>query len=222
MNLSYVNLDLSIDITDTSVATLYIERLAYFRLLVQELMDQCNGEGGNWVLGEGSRSFDLKKTVIIESDLFSLDLNSKALQSKLQGQLTNLANEESLLLAEINEKLQEFYLLLEQQMEIEVFHQIGISGQELIKLGNFRVESNRDLLDRLPTYLDLVVDLLGVKLIILVNLRKCLDCDEIKLLYQHCINKKIPLLCIESGLADQSVDKEIEVVYTIDNDWCLI
>lgn len=223
MKVLYALSDMEIELSENYVATLYIENMLYFRHTLQELSDQIAGAEGHWVFTQAQQQLDCKKNVILVTDFFHIDGNQKPVLSKLHAYLTSIAEEEPELLYEINDKLRSLYTEITLQAPVEIGYKAALSAQDLIKAGDFKFEwGETELLERLVTYLDIICDLLKSKLIVLVNVRKYMTVEELKVVYEHCIRKKIPIFCIESGYTCHSVDELLEKVYTIDNDLCFI
>ncbi|WP_277301335.1 type II-A CRISPR-associated protein Csn2 [Veillonella montpellierensis] len=223
MKVLYALSDIDIVLSENHIGTLFIENMMYFRQTLMELLHQTMGSDGHWVITEEQQHIDCKKSVILVTDFFQLEGNQKPILSKLQAYLTSVADEEQALLYEINDILQRLYHKIIIQAPIEVGHKEFLTAQDLIKAGDFRFElDNLSPLERVVTYLDIISDLLKSKLIILVNLRKYMTEEELKLVYKHCICKKIRIFCIESGYSCKSIDESLETIYTIDNDLCFI
>lgn len=224
MKFTSPDLDLAIVLEARKVTTLVLEDLLFFRKFTAEIYHQIQGQDGSYVFAENNKIIEAKKDVILISDFLGLDINSKQILTKLQGKLVNLANEELELFTEVNDKVQEFLSLLEENMPIELTHAENITPTDLVKIGDFAFRSNEsDMVENVLSYLEIVSSMLRPKLFILINLRKYLTHTELEGVFRTVVNKDIPIFCIESGMVNEdSIVAEWERIYTLDADLCLI
>ncbi|KAF1683854.1 type II-A CRISPR-associated protein Csn2 [Veillonella sp. R32] len=223
MKLTYLTLDLELDLSDEMITTLIVEERRVFRKLVKDFFQAGSGEDSEWVLSLANKILDIKKDVYFISDFFKLDINNKTLLSKLHQRLSGIATEEVELLYEINQKIQQLLLSLESSLSIDVFHNELIAVQDIVKLGNFLIRDDEfDDIGKVANFIDVVIELLNPKLVILLNPRAYMEHEEITLFFETMLCKKIPVLCIERVCKDDiSVVKNKEIIYTLDKDLCV-
>ncbi|WP_251444179.1 type II-A CRISPR-associated protein Csn2 [Veillonella intestinalis] len=223
MKLTYLTLDLELDLSDEIITTLIVEERSVFRKLVKDFFQASGGEESEWVLSVANKILDIKKDVYFISDFFKLDINNKTLLSKLHQRLSGIATEEVELLYEINQKIQQLLLSLESSLSIDVFHNELIAVQDIVKLGNFLIRDDEfDDIGKVANFIDVVIELLNPKLMVLLNPRSYMDDGEITLFFETMLCKKIPVLCIERVCKDDiSVVRNKEIIYTLDKDLCV-
>lgn len=223
MKLSYGDSVITMDITDDKVSTLVIEDKRQFRHLLYDLVAQSNGEAGLWVLGEDGKCLNLEKQLYVIRDPLNTDINSREILTKLQNQLIKTGNDFMQEIFDINQKIQNFYYSLENEYPYDIIHKQELSVQELVKMGgfNFYIENTGELID-LVSYIEVVQEFINPNLFVLVNLHAVTNVDERGILFKTLIEKKFSVLCLESSLDSIEFDKNVEVRYILDKDFCLI
>lgn len=223
MKLSYGDSVITMDITDDKVSTLVIEDKRQFRHLLYDLVAQSNGEAGLWVLGEDGKCLNLEKQLYVIRDPLNTDINSREILTKLQNQLIKTGNDFMQEIFDINQKIQNFYYSLENEYPYDIIHKQELSVQELVKMGgfNFYTENTGELID-LVSYIEVVQEFINPAMFVLVNLHAVTNLDERNVLFKTLVEKKFPVLCLESSLDSIEVDKNVEVRYILDKDFCLI
>lgn len=223
MKLSYGDSVITMDITDDKVSTLVIEDKRQFRHLLYDLVAQSNGEVGLWVLGEDGKCLNLQKQLYIIRDPLNTDINSKDILTKLQNQLIKTGYDFMQDVFDINQKIQNFYYSVENEYPYDIIHKQELSVQELVKMGgfNFYTENTGELID-LVSYIEVVQEFINPAMFVLVNLHAVTNLDERNVLFKTLVEKKFPVLCLESSLDSIEVDKNVEVRYILDKDFCLI
>lgn len=223
MKLSYGDSVITMDITDDKVSTLVIEDKRQFRHLLYDLVAQSNGEAGLWILGEDGKCLNLEKQLYVIRDPLNTDINSREILTKLQNQLIKTGNDFMQEIFDINQKIQNFYYSLENEYPYDIIHKQELSVQELVKMGgfNFYTENTGELID-LVSYIEVVQEFINPAMFVLVNLHAVTNLDERNVLFKTLVEKKFPVLCLESSLDSIEVDKNVEVRYILDKDFCLI
>lgn len=223
MKLSYGDSVITMDITDDKVSTLVIEDKRQFRHLLYDLVAQSNGEAGLWVLGEDGKCLNLEKQLYVIRDPLNTDINSREILTKLQKQLIKTGNDFMQEIFDINQKIQNFYYSLENEYPYDIIHKQELSVQELVKMGgfNFYIENTGELID-LVSYIEVVQEFINPNLFVLVNLHAVTNVDERGILFKTLIEKKFSVLCLESSVDRIEFDKNLEVRYILDKDFCLI
>ena len=223
MKLSYGDSVITMDITDDKVSTLVIEDKRQFRHLLYDLVAQSNGEAGLWVLGEDGKCLNLEKQLYVIRDPLNTDINSREILTKLQNQLIKTGNDFMQEIFDINQKIQNFYYSLENEYPYDIIHKQELSVQELVKMGgfNFYIENTGELID-LVSYIEVVQEFINPAMFVLVNLHAVTNVDERGILFKTLVEKKFPVLCLESSLDSIEFDKNVEVRYILDKDFCLI
>lgn len=181
-------------------------------------------EEGPWILNDNNKAFNLDKYGHIILNPLYVDINSKALLTKLQNQLSKEALLMTEEVADIVNRLHAFYYSLEFGYPLSIQHKLEIGTAELIKLGSFNFEFNRtgDIMDFM-SYIEVVDKLLSPMVYIMVNLDLVLNDDEINAFYHNMLSRQLRLVCLTTGsFVKENLDKSLINGYILDNDFCVI
>lgn len=211
MKLMYQDSTLDFEVSSDKVTVISFENCKVFRRMVTELDIQCDGGEGPWILNDNNKAFNLDKYGHIILNPLYVDINSKALLTKLQNQLSKEALLMTEEVADIVNRLHAFYYSLEFGYPLSIQHKLEIGTAELIKLGSFNFEFNRtgDIMD-LMSYIEVVDTLLSPMLYIMVNLDLVLNDDEINAFYHNMLSRQLRLVCLTTGSFDkENLDKSL-------------
>ena len=224
MKLMYQDSTLDFEVSSDKVTVISFENCKVFRRMVTELDIQCDGGEGPWILNDNNKAFNLDKYVHIILNPLYVDINSKALLTKLQNQLSKEALLMTEEVADIVNRLHAFYYSLEFGYPLSIQHKLEIGTAELIKLGSFNFEFNRtgDIMDFM-SYIEVVDKLLSPMVYIMVNLDLVLNDDEINAFYHNMLSRQLRLVCLTTGsFVKENLDKSLINGYILDNDFCVI
>ena len=224
MKLMYQDSTLDFEVSSDKVTVISFENCKVFRRMVTELDIQCDGGEGPWILNDNNKAFNLDKYGNIILNPLYVDINSKALLTKLQNQLSKEALLMTEEVADIVNRLHAFYYSLEFGSPLSIQHKLEISTAELIKLGSFNFKFNRtgDIMDFM-SYIEVVDTLLSPMVYIMVNLDLVLNDDEINAFYLNMLSRQLRLVCLTTGSFDkENLDKSLINGYILDNDFCVI
>ena len=224
MKLMYQDSTLDFEVSSDKVTVISFENCKVFRRMVTELDIQCDGGEVPWILNDNNKAFNLDKYGHIILNPLYVDINSKALLTKLQNQLSKEALLMTEEVADIVNRLHAFYYSLEFGYPLSIQHKLEISTAELIKLGSFNFKFNRtgDIMDFM-SYIEVVDTLLSPMVYIMVNLDLVLNDDEINAFYLNMLSRQLRLVCLTTGSFDkENLDKSLINGYILDNDFCVI
>lgn len=224
MKLMYQDSTLDFEVSSDKVTVISFENCKVFRRMVTELDIQCDGGEGPWILNDNNKAFNLDKYGHIILNPLYVDINSKALLTKLPNQLSKEALLMTEEVADIVNRLHAFYYSLEFGYPLSIQHKLEISTAELIKLGSFNFKFNRtgDIMDFM-SYIEVVDTLLSPMVYIMVNLDLVLNDDEINAFYHNMLSRQLRLVCLTTGsFVKENLDKSLINGYILDNDFCVI
>lgn len=183
---------------------------------------QCGKGEGRFVLSKDESEMDLPKAADMIMSPLGLDLNERKIINKLYSELVKVSASEVMYerTAELTRYISDYIMDLEDSANyaVQFSDRLDIAG--LLKAMDVKYEEiEESLLEHLIRYIKLVVELLGVKLIIFVNLRSYLSDRQFRGLIQEIKYQEIKALfienqerpCIEGGMR-----------YIIDKDGCEI
>ena len=224
MKLFYQDSTIEVDLNVQKINYLCIEKHSLFRHMLLQLCDQYNGGEGPWIYNVNAKGEAIDKEIHMIMNPIQIDVNSKSILTKLNA---NLVRESNLMMGELHDivtKLHQFFYTLELSSLIDIEHKEEIVAADIIKLGSFKVhEADKDAVERLLDYIDIVNELLKPDLFVIVNIDMYLDLEELGLFFKTILVKQHCLLCISStSQVMKDIDKSLINGYTLDSDFCLI
>ena len=199
-----------------------IESPELFAEYVQELYVQCGKGEGRFVLSKDESEMDLPKAADMIMSPLGLDLNERKIINKLYSELVKVSASEVMYerTAELTRYISDYIMDLEDSANYAVQFSDRLDIVGLLKAMDVKYEEiEESLLEHLIRYIKLVVELLGVKLIIFVNLRSYLSDRQFSGLIQEIKYQEIKALFIEN---QEKACIEGGMRYIIDKDGCEI
>ena len=199
-----------------------IESPDLFARYAQELVCQCNGEDGNFVLSQGDKIVEMAKYMEVVFNPLGVDINNKKIINRLYLELDQLAKQEDMYLqtVQIRHYLLEYLMELEQKSEYILDFEQEIDLTLIFKAAGIKHEIiEEDYLERLIRYMKVVSQVLGIKIITFINLRSYLNDVQMEQLLKDAIYQEIQILLVENQ--ERTCLKDT-FRYIIDNDKCEI
>ena len=180
MKLFYKDSTIEVDLNVQKINYLCIEKHSLFRHMLLQLYNQCNGGEGPWIYNVNAKGESIDKEFHMIMNPIQVDVNSKSILTKLNA---NLVKDSNLMVEELHDivtKLHQFFYTLELSSLIDIEHKEEIVAADIIKLGAFKVhETDKDAVERLLDYIDIVNELLKPDLFVIVNIEMYLDLEEL-------------------------------------------
>ena len=165
----------------------------------------------------------ISKNCEILTDLFSLDFDSKKIKSAIFNELKNISNSEVfyIKIRELEKSIRDLILeiMYESDFNLELDEDFDVT--KLLKIYDMSISKIYDtLMEKFITYIDILTDVLKIKVIFCVNLLNLFDeIDRIEI-YKYLLLKKKKVVFIENDY--ESNNLEYEEKYIIDQDMCEI
>ncbi len=211
-----------LEFQENRIEELIIENPRIYRELAGDLMNQCEGKEGKWILSDDDEILSLKKNVVLISDLFSIDVNQRKIVSRLHEVLKESIIEGPLYL-EYKQLMADNLSFVERLIEVEGF---DLEYEDDLDVGSYlkfvgvkNLNDAQSFLERWILFTKLISELMGVKLLVISNLKTVLDKEELLQFYSMCNYLKVSVLLVEST-ERQVLEYEHRTV--IDYDLCLI
>ena len=213
-----------IEIEENTIYTLVFENKRYFRENIIELINQHKGNEGSFIISNNSKEIEFAKDSHIITDIFSIDINSKKVLTKIYSTLLKLVVEDVSRYNELSTNIKVYFekLIFDSFLEIEQGEEIDMIS--LLKLGDFKIHvDNDDILDKFIKFLKVLAELCNCKIIFVVGLHNVFTIDEIKEIYKEVCLNKINIINIEyQKFENISSENYREIVYIFDKDNCEI
>lgn len=222
MKLAFAELSNVVLSDKNQVTEWIIESPDLFARYVQELICQCEGKDGDFVLSKNDKIVEISKYMEVIINPFGIDINNKKILNKLYLDLDKLAKAEETylqtrkmmqeLIAYLMELEQKSDYLLDFEHEFEltsIFKAVGIK-HEIIE---------EDYFEKIVRYIKIIVQVLGIKVVTFVNIRSYLSDAQMEQLLKEAFYQEIQILLIENQ--ERSCLKDT-FRYIIDIDKCEI
>ena len=222
MKLSHPFFSEAFDFEKRLVHTLVIESPALLRSLTEELLQQCDGLKGEFLLTSSDGALDIGRSVECVTDLFRLESSeNKRLCTAVQKEIAEIARYElSTELFSLYAHLQEVLAeaVYRSGLDLEYDEIDDING--ILKLCDLRPALPKaTLCEKLLLYMELCAKYLKKQLFIILHLHVLLSAEEIKSFCKNAVYRKLPILLLAGARAEFS---EQESVHIVDDDLCEI
>lgn len=210
-----------IEFKENVINTLIIENAIAFRSMVNQLLSQSVGEGGEFVLSQNNELLEFSKKVEVVTDHFCLDFSSRRFASKVNAEAYRVGTDNDEQAAQILTRLNLYGSVIVSNLDFNASFtpQEDVGG--LIKLLNFTVECiEMTIPEKVLEYMKVCRGFFGKELFIFVNLKSCLSKSELELFCKSIGYEKLNILLVESFQKEHTVKNES--VYIIDTDLCEI
>ncbi len=223
MKLVHPELENQIVFSENKINILTVENKNFFIKLIEELLQQINGDEGSFILSENNKELEISKFCQMIIDPFNLEFNNKKIVNTIYSKLKDLTIDEFHYLETLNIKRDILKyidrIIFDYDIPLEVDNDFDITA--LFKALNIKVENeNSSLLEKLMNYISLLTDLTNTRLFILLNLKQFFSYDELKAFYSFVNYTKISVLLLEAVFIEPK--HEDEKHYIIDTDLCEI
>ena len=222
MKLVYPDWKTNIEFSEEHVQILNLENPSYYARIIQELLIQQQTGIGRFVVSEGDKIYDLSKICEIIVSPFSLDFDNKKIQAAIIKQLVQVANEDEYVeTKELSGKILQYMYRLTDYLNVDITMDEEVDLAQVMKAVGVKIaQDGENLASRLIDYLFLIRSLFHTELIIGVNFKAYFSQEELALIYETVLLRKIPLLLLESVPRNDKINCENWL--TIDADLCEI
>lgn len=214
-------LDCRINFQDCPIWSLVIENANKYYELANDLYKQCNGEKGNFILTENLEEESFSKNAVFLYDVFNFSINSTKVDKLLNSQVLDLFENGDYIseINEINQKIISLNDKLLQEIDLPIQYDGDFDCNKFIKISNYKIQEDNLLLDRVCSFVDLMVKLKNVKIIILVGFYNYFSEQEINTLLKQFLYQDLKILLLNPS-AKYQLNEAKQII--IDEDLCII
>lgn len=222
MRLVNVSYNIDIEFAENRTEIISIEGPDIYTEFIQELNSQLDGEAGNFVLSEKNETLKMDKKVEFIFNPFGVDFNEKRIISKAYNVLKDSAEGLDELREKINSSIVNILdeVILRSPYDNFVYN-LDLDWNTLFKLYDVRVQFEEGkLVDKLIQYIKMLAELLGIRVIFLLNISTFLTKYELQELCKSAQYEKVNLVLLEQRELELTDVKSRS--HIIDCDRCLI
>lgn len=219
MKLAHISLENPIDFKDDRIISWVIEDPKIYWVFIKELMSQIQGEIGDFVLSNKEKTLKLESDAQIVVGPFDISFESKKISTLITKKLLKTATEGDYFskLQEIKNLTSSFLKELISDADLPVSID-DISDDNLIKSVEIKFPENKIFLENLCAYLSLILNLCTPKLLILVDVKRYLNHDELKELIKFLMYEDVDVLFVDLLIQNLSICSTR--TYFMDSDRC--
>lgn len=199
MRLVNVSYNIDIEFAENCTEIISIEGPDIYTEFIQELNSQLDGEAGNFVLSEKNDTLKMDKKVEFIFNPFGVDFNEKRIISKAYNVLKDSAEGLDELREKINSSIVNILdeVILRSPYDNFVYN-LDLDWNTLFKLYDVRVQFEEGkLVDKLIQYIKMLAELLGIRVIFLLNISTFLTKYELQELCKSAQYEKVNLVLLE-------------------------
>lgn len=222
MKLVHPDYEKKIELEENQTIVWIIESPAHFQKITQELLCQCSGEEGKFVLSEGDKILKLNKAMEMIINPYAITVNQRKILNKVYSDIAELSiNSEHYMKTQNCFSILEQYLSeIEQDMPYDFMWNSEKDVIQLLKAFDVHLDEREgNLLERIVQYISVMGNILHISVVVLVNIKSYLDEEAILDLYKTANYLKIHLILLENR-ETASLLGEHKII--IDKDGCEI
>lgn len=221
MKLQHIDYGIELSLKENCVHRLCIESPQAYAEIVQSLYRQCSGEEGNVILSDGVQPLALDNYAEILLEPFSLQFDTKKINTKLYKELTQITLDECYSeYIGLQGELQTFIETVAMKVPYPVSYEEVLDFKDICKLFKVHIDYQYDTLaEKLCGYVTLLSQLCGIQILFLVDIEKYLTKGEQRDLQQTANYHKIILIYVGADLGHYSEDDRYCI---LDKDYCVI
>lgn len=221
MKIAYEKFSTVIEIIVGRFGSLVIEKPEVLYIFLEELKKTIEGADGSLTISRNDIPVTASKEVVLLTDFINFDINQKSFVSKIITKIDKLAVEEDTYtkFQEIFAEMEENILNLTLELPCELFFE-KLNLQNILKgIGINILDDYSTLEERILAYMDLVQELEGRKLFVLVNARCLIPQKRFELMVETALQREYQMLFIDNKEYPK-LEKEDRLI--IDEDLCEI
>jgi len=198
LKLVHYDIEKEFDFDENCVYSLIIENQDFFREVITEL-SVGNNENGNIVLSDDNEVLSISSFLDVIKDFAPFDIYSKSLSSKLISYFERSINENFFIESQtLLSEIEKFINSVSFNFPFDVGC-TKLNNTALLKaVGLEIIDSYSDSLLKLLNYFEIVRELSGDKIFVLINMRSYYPDDRMQLFIDSACDSAIKLLLIES------------------------
>lgn len=220
MKLAHATLHMIIDWPENAVPVLTIEAPRQFRTLASELLRQCEGADGGFVLSESWEPLDIARICGIITDPLRLEFNGRQAATALTKWLKAEAMSERFHLQtqEAKQTLLQWFATIANESDEPLAWNDDLDTAQLLKAFNAHFEDEECTLpEKLLRYIRIAQSYLNQNCFFFIHLKQYLSKVELQTFYKDVLYRKVRILLLENIYTQPIAGYETSWVVDLDD-----
>ena len=213
MIMSIFGLENKITFEEGKINVLEIYNKKFFRRMIEILNGEEEAESNEIVLLDNEKRVELKKNVLVFTDLFNIDFNSKKIITKIYNELIeSIKKRQDDELENLTIKLRNYLIEEINELPFEFNINSELEINDLLKAFNLKIDTTcyTTIVEKIEFIINIIANLKMATILVIPNLKVYLEKEEIIEIYKQSLYNNIKLLILENSSNEKIENYEIK------------
>lgn len=213
MIMSIFGLENKITFEEGKINVLEIYNKKFFRRMIEILNGEEEAESNEIVLLDNEKRVELKKNVLVFTDLFNIDFNSKKIITKIYNELIeSIKKRQDDELENLTIKLRNYLIEEINELPFEFNINSELEINDLLKAFNLKIDTTcyTTIVEKIEFIINIIANLKMATILVIPNLKVYLEKEEIIEIYKYSLYNNIKLLILENSSNEKIENYEIK------------
>ena len=214
--------DIKIDLKENELYTLVLESPTAMKDIVNNLINQCSGQQGEFVLADDDKIQKLDKKCDILLNPFLMDENNKKIISKLYSEMKEIVLQSQSEWFHVNSEMLRYIDSVVDQVPYDnLIYDNEADIESIFKAYNIKFSLEESIYDKVLDFIKIEARLLHIDILFMVHFKEYFTEEELLEIFKIACYNKINLIMIESRENNKLMSID-ERCFIIDKDLCTI
>ena len=213
MIMSIFGLENKITFEEGKINVLEIYNKKFFRRMIEILNGEEEAESNEIVLLDNEKRVELKKNVLVFTDLFNIEFNSKKIITKIYNELIeSIKKRQDDELENLTIKLRNYLIEEINELPFEFNINSELEINDLLKAFNLKIDTTcyTTIVEKIEFIINIIANLKMATILVIPNLKVYLEKEEIIEIYKYSLYNNIKLLILENSSNEKIENYEIK------------
>lgn len=213
MIMSIFGLENKFTFEEGKINVLEIYNKKFFRRMIEILNGEEEAENNEIVLLDNEKRVELKKNVLVFTDLFNIDFNSKKIITKIYNELIeSIKKRQDDELENLTIKLRNYLIEEINELPFEFNINSEMEINDLLKAFNLKIDTTcyTTIVEKIEFIINIIANLKMATILVIPNLKVYLEKEEIIEIYKYSLYNNIKLLILENSSNEKIENYEIK------------
>lgn len=213
MIMSIFGLENKITFEEGKINVLEIYNKKFFRRMIEILNSEEEAENNEIVFLDNEKRVELKKNVLVFTDLFNIDFNSKKIITKIYNELIeSIKKRQDDELENLTIKLRNYLIEEINELPFEFNINSELEINDLLKAFNLKIDTTcyTTIVEKIEFIINIIANLKMATILVIPNLKVYLEKEEIIEIYKYSLYNNIKLLILENSSNEKIENYEIK------------